>query len=112
MPDDPVTLDLHRGTAARRAADFRRRLVAVEAAQAELRRSRAELGKFLVAAPASTWREAGEKARVLLMLFSATPAALDPRHETLMAGLLRDMGKLSPEGAASNNNEQGPGSRE
>lgn len=112
MPDDPITLDDHREMAAQRAADFRRRLVAVEAAQAELRRSEAELGKFLVATPALTWREAGQKARVVIMLLAATPAALDPRHQALIAGLLQDMQKLSTEPAASNTNERNPDSRE
>jgi hypothetical protein len=95
MTDDPIALDDHRGTAARKATEIRRRLAEVEADQAELRRRQSELEKFLVAAPATTWREAGEKARYLIMLLAATPAALDPRHQTLIAGVLQDFQRLS-----------------
>jgi hypothetical protein len=95
MTDDPVNLDEHRGMAAQKATEIRRRLAEVEEDQAELRRRRTDLEKMLVSAPAQNWREAGEKARYLIMLLAATPAALDPRHQALIAGVLRDFQRLS-----------------
>ena len=51
MTDDPIALDNHRGTAAQRATDIRRRSGKVAADQAELRRRQEELEHFLPAAP-------------------------------------------------------------
>lgn len=105
MTDHPIPLDRHRGLAAQKATEIRRRLAEVEADQAELRRRQAELEKFLVSAPALTWREAGEKARYLIMLLAATPAALDPRLQTLIAGVLQDFQTLATETADSHGSE-------
>jgi len=107
VTDKPVPLDQHRGMVAQKATEIRRRLAEVEAGQAEFRL--AELEKFLVSAPALTWREAGEKARYLIMLLAATPAALDPRLQTLIAGVLQGFKKLSTETAVSHGNDRDPG---
>ena len=99
MTDDPIPLDEHRGMAAQKATEIRRRLAEVEADQAALRHRQAELEHCLVAAPALTWREAAEKARYLITLFAATPAAQDPRRQKLIASVLDDFDKLSGERA-------------
>ena len=99
MTDDPIQLDEHRGMAAQRATEMRRRLTEVEADQAALRRRQAAFEAFLAAAPAQTWPEAAEKARYLLTLFAATPEAQDPRRQTLIAGVLDDFGRLADEPA-------------
>ncbi|HSA80943.1 MAG TPA: hypothetical protein VLE23_08975 [Geminicoccaceae bacterium] len=72
MRHDAIVLDEHRGMAAQKATEIRRRLSEVEADQAALRGRRTELEKFLIAAPAPTWREAAEKARYLIGLFATT----------------------------------------
>jgi hypothetical protein len=95
MTDDPIALDGHRGMAAQRATDIRRRRLNVAADQAALAHRQDELEQFLLAAPASTWREAAEKARYLISLFAETPAAQDRRRQKLIASVLADLDKLS-----------------
>jgi hypothetical protein len=100
MKHDPILLDEHRGMAAQQATEIRRRLAEVEADQVTLRERRTELEKFLLAAPASTWPEAAEKARYLIGLFATTSIARDPRRQKLIAGVLDDFSRLSGEPAA------------
>lgn len=95
MSDDPVDLDNHRGMAAQRATDSRRRLAGVVEARAALRHRQEDLEQFLLAAPASTWREAAEKARYLITLFGETSAAQDRRRQELIASVLDDLDRLS-----------------
>jgi hypothetical protein len=102
MTDDPIALDEHRGMAAQKATEIRRRLSEVEADQAALRDRQRELERFLAAAPAATWPEAAENARYLIGLLAGTPAAQDRRHRELIARVLEDLDRLSREsGAAS-----------
>lgn len=100
MKHDPIVLDEHRGMAAQYATEIRRRLAEVEADQAVLRDRRTELEKFLLAAPASTWPEAADKARYLIGLLAATSIGRDPRRQKLIAGVLDDFARLSDEPAA------------
>ncbi|HEX2114965.1 MAG TPA: hypothetical protein VHM01_11225 [Alphaproteobacteria bacterium] len=95
MADDPIELDEHRGMAAQKDTEIRRRLHEVQADQAALRQRQAELEKFLISAPAATWPEAAAKARYLLELFAGTPEAQDPRRQKLIAGVISDFGRLS-----------------
>ncbi|MDF3063282.1 MAG: hypothetical protein K0S06_3391 [Microvirga sp.] len=97
MADRPTPLDAHRGMAAQKATEIRRRRVEVENDQASLRARQAELEKYLLAAPAEGWPEAVEKARYLLGLFAATPAGEDPRRQTLIASVLDDFDRLLQE---------------
>lgn len=101
MSNDPIVLDEHRGMAAQHATEIRRRLAEVEADQAALRARRTELEKFLIAAPASTWPEAAEKARYLIGVLAATSAARDSRRQQLIAGVLDDFRRLSGEPATT-----------
>ena len=100
MKHEPIELDAHRGMAAQQATEIRRRLAEVEADQAALRARRTELEKFLLAAPASTWLEAAEKARYLIGLLGTTSLGRDPRRQKLIASVLDDFSKLSGEPAA------------
>ena len=93
--DDPTVLDEHRGMAAQQATEIRRRLAEVKADQATLRQRRAELERFLLAAPAVTWQDAAEKARYLIGLFATTSLGQDPRRQKLIAGVLDDFRRLS-----------------
>jgi hypothetical protein len=95
VSDDPIDLDEHRGMAAQKDTEIRRRLHEVQADQAALRARQAELEKFLVSAAATTWPEAAAKARYLLELFSVTPEAQDPRRQKLIASVISDFSKLS-----------------
>ena len=95
MRDEPTVLDEHRGMAAQQATEIRRRLAEVKADQATLRQRRAELEKFLLAAPAVTWQDAAEKARYLIGLFATTSLGQDPRRQKLIAGVLDDFRRLS-----------------
>jgi hypothetical protein len=95
--DQPVTLDSHRGMAAQKATEIRRRLSEVEADQEALRESQAELEKYLISAPSHNWPELAEKARYLITLFAVTSVAQDPRRQKLIASVLDDIRRLSDE---------------
>jgi hypothetical protein len=95
MTDKSIDLDQHRGMAAQKATDLRRLLTEVEANEKALRLRQDELESHLLAAPAASWSEAADKARYLLNLFAATPAAQDPRRQTLIAGVLADFARLA-----------------
>ena len=95
MTDKPINLDEHRGIAAQKATELRRLLAEVAANAEALRLRQDELEAHLVAAPATDWLEAAEKARYLIGLFAATPAAQDPRRQKLIASVLSDFDRLS-----------------
>jgi hypothetical protein len=95
VTDRPVDLDHHRGMAAQKATTLRRLLADVEANEEALRLRQDELETHLLAAPATSWQEAAEKARYLLNLFAATIAAQDPRRQKLIAAVLADLKRLS-----------------
>jgi hypothetical protein len=97
MTDNPIDLDQRRGMAAQKATEIRRLLSEVEANERALRRRQEELEAQLVAAPALNWHDASEKARYLLGLFAATPAAQDPRRQKLIAAVIEDFRRLSCE---------------
>jgi hypothetical protein len=95
MADDPVELDEHRGMAAQKSTEIRRRLREVQVDQAALRARQEEFERQAVAAPSSTWPEAAAKARYLIQLFAGTPEARDPRRQELTAKVLDDLVRLS-----------------
>jgi hypothetical protein len=80
--------------AAQKATELRRRLAEVQADGKALQVRQEELEINLMAAPAETWQEAAEKARYLLSLFAATPAAQDPRRQLLIENVLSDFRRL------------------
>ena len=98
MTDNPVELDQHRGMAAQKATDLRRLLTQVAVNEQALRAAQDELEKQLIAAPASDWQEAADKARYLLSVLAASPSGQDPRRQTLIKAVLADFSRLS-EGA-------------
>src|SRR2546423_13575632 len=55
MTDDPGELDEHRGMAAQKLTEIRRRLNEVQADQAALRRRQEEFECHALAAPSTTW---------------------------------------------------------
>ena len=95
MTDNAVELDEHRGMAAQKATEIRRRLHEVQADQAALRTRQEEFERYAVAAPATTWPEAAAKARYLIQLFAVTPEGRDPRRQELIARVLDDLARLS-----------------
>jgi hypothetical protein len=97
MTDKTIDLDQHRGMAAQKATKIRRLLADVEANEKALRVRQDELESHLLAAPATNWLEAAEKARYLLNLFAATLTAEDPRRQKLIAAVLADFDRLSEE---------------
>ena len=97
MTGRPVDLDEHRGMAAQKSTEIRRRLHEVQADQAALRGRQDEFERNAVAAPSATWAEASAKARYLIQLFAATPDAQDPRRQELIATVLDDLARLSGE---------------
>jgi hypothetical protein len=101
MTDKTVSLDQHRGMAAQKATELRRLLADVEANRRALQSREEALEEQLLAAPAETWHEAADKARYLLNLFAATPAAQDARRQTLIAAVLDDFTRLAggPDGS-------------
>ena len=94
MNDEPTNLDHHRGIVAQKATELRRLRAEVEADQRALKQRQDALEAMLVAVPATTWPEAVEKARYLLGLFAATPAADDPRRRQLIEDVLSDFDRL------------------
>ena len=93
MADKPVELDQHRGMAAQKSTEVRRRPHEVQTDQADLQRRQGEFEDQAAAAPSETWPEATEKARYLIQLFAATPEARDPRWQDLIgrcSTILRD----------------------
>jgi len=101
MTDKTIDLDQHRGMAAQKATKRRRFLADVGADQRALRQRQDELETQLLAAPATTWREAADKAHYLLTLFAATLDAQDPRRQKLIKAVLADFARLGgePEGS-------------
>ena len=95
MTDEMIELDQRRGMAAQKATELRRLLSEVASNQDALRLRQEELEMQLLAAPATTWQEAAEKARYLLSLFASTQEAKDPRRQKLIANVLEDFLKLS-----------------
>ena len=95
MTDSPVELDEHRGMAAQKSTEIRRRLHEVQADQATLRRRQEEFERHAVTAPSTTWPEAAAKARYLIQLFAGTPEAQDPRRRELITQVLDDLARLS-----------------
>lgn len=101
MSGKQVDLDEHRGMAAQKATELRRLVNEVAADQANLKARQLDLEKFLIAAPATNWTEAAEKARYLLSLFATTSEAHDPRRQTLISNLLGDFDRLLAQSARS-----------
>jgi hypothetical protein len=97
VTDKAVDLDKHRGMAAQKATDLRRLLSEVEANEQALRATQDELETQLIAAPALNWQEAGDKARYLLSVLSATLSGQDTRRKTLIQAVLDDFDRLSCE---------------
>ena len=85
VENDPVELDEHRGMAAQKLTEARRR--------SHERQEAFELEA--VAGPSTSWAEAAEKARYLIELFAATPEARNPRRQQLIATVLDDLTRLS-----------------
>lgn len=95
MNDKPVDLDQHRGMAAQKATELRRRVAEVAANEKNLRAAQEELEMQLIAAPARTWEEAADKVRYLLSVFATTQSGQDPRRKTLIRAVLNDFDHLS-----------------
>lgn len=98
MTDKTIDLDRHRGMAAQKATELRRLLADVDANEKALRLRQEELEAHLLAAPATNWQDAADKARYLLNLFAATHAAEDPRRQKLIDAVLADFKRLLGEG--------------
>ena len=85
MTDHPIDLDRHRGMAAQKSTEIRRRLQEVQADQVLIRARRDDFEKFLLAAPATSLAEVAAKARYLLELYRGTHDASDERRQKLIA---------------------------
>jgi hypothetical protein len=92
MTDNPVELDEHRGMAAQKLTEIRRRLHEVQADQAALRRRQEEFECHALAAPST---QAAADARYLILLFAETSEARNPRRQELIAKVLDDLARLS-----------------
>jgi hypothetical protein len=95
MKDDPVILDARRGMQAQKATKLRREARQVEDDQEALRQRQRRAERFLCASPAASWQEVAGRARYLIELFAATPAARDPRRKRLIAATLKDLAQLA-----------------
>jgi hypothetical protein len=97
MNETPVSLDKHRGMAAQKATDIRRVIAEVEANAKLLRDRQGVVELQLLAVPATCWSEAAAKARYVLNLYAAGLAPADAHHRDLVAAVLADFTRLSPE---------------
>jgi hypothetical protein len=97
MSDTPIDLDRHRGMAAQKATELRRLMAEVQANERALRLRQDELESHLLAAPATTWPDAADKARYLLNVLADTAAGQDPRRQKLIAAVLDDFDRLGRE---------------
>jgi hypothetical protein len=95
MNGDPVELDGHRGMAAQKSTELRRRSHEVRADQAALRDRQEQFERQAIAGPSTNWAEAAAKARYLIQLFAATPEARNPRRQELISKVLDDLTRLS-----------------
>ena len=94
--DDPVELDEHRGMAAQRAAEIRRRrFVRQEAEGASLRDRHQEIDRILTSPPAADWLEAASNARVLIRLLAYGSLGQDRHYQALIARVLLELDNLS-----------------
>jgi hypothetical protein len=94
MTGDPIDLDQRRGMVAQKATDSRRLMTQVEANERQLRERREELEAHLIAAPATSWPEAAEKARYVIRLYAATLGAGDSQRHALIETVLADFARL------------------
>jgi hypothetical protein len=97
MDSNPIALDKHRGLVEQRATEIRRRLADVAADHAEYRQRRGDLETFLAVTPATTWREAAEKARYLISVLAQTPSGREPRRQRIIDSVLADFKRLGEE---------------
>jgi hypothetical protein len=95
MDGNPVELDEHRGMAAQKSTEIRRRSHEVQADQAALRDRQQESERQAIACPSTNWAEAVARARYLIQLFAATPEGRDPRRQELILKVLEDLTRLS-----------------
>jgi hypothetical protein len=84
--------------AAQKATELRRLASEVADDQAKLKKRQDELESAFLAAPATTWAEAVEKARYLLGLYAATLESADPRRQKPVSELLSDFDSLLKDG--------------
>ena len=95
MDGDPVELDEHRGMAAQKSTEIRRRSHEVQADQAALRDRQEEFEREAMTGPSTTWAEAAARARYLLELYAATPEGRHPRRQEVILKVLEDLTRLS-----------------
>jgi hypothetical protein len=95
MTERTIDLDQHRGMTEQKATELRRVLADVAAAAKALAARQEALEQQLIAEPASTWKEAAEKARYLIELYALSPGAEDPRRKRLIANVLADFDRLA-----------------
>ena len=95
MDGDPVELDEHRGMAAQKSTEIRRRSHEVQADHAALRDRQEEFEREAMTGPSTTWAEAAARARYLIQLYAATPEGRDPRRQELIMKVLEDLTRLS-----------------
>ena len=94
MTDKPVDLDEHRGMAAQKDMEIRRRLHEVQADRAALSAGQDELERFMLATEATTWPQAAAKARYLIQLNGAPPEGQAPRRQKFIASATAELDRL------------------
>lgn len=94
MKGDAVELDAHRGMAAQKETEIRRRLAEVHADQAALKIRQREFEDFLQSTPAMSAQEAAAKAKYLIQLYAATPDGADPRRARLIERSLEELDRI------------------
>ena len=94
MNDNPVDLDKHRGMAAQRGTEIRRRLAEVQAGQAALKARQREFEDYLESTPADSQSEAVSRAKYLIQLYAGTAEGSDPRRARLITRSLEELDRL------------------
>ncbi len=95
MADDTVDLDQHRGMAAQKSTEARRRLKEIRAEQAALRDRQDEFERLLLSTPSISFKEVATKAHYLLELYAADCEACDTRRLTGIGLVLEELKRFS-----------------
>lgn len=94
MNEIPIDLDKHRGMAAQKETDIRRRILEVQSDHAALKIRQREFEDLLESVPAQSQREAVIKAKYIIHLYAGTQEGSDPRLARLIARSFEELDRL------------------
>lgn len=94
MNEIPIDLDKHRGMAAQKETDIRRRILEVQSDRAALKIRQRDFEDLLESVPAQSQREAVIKAKYIIHLYAGTQESPDPRLAPVIARSFEELDRL------------------